>query len=287
MPGDYRGSAGVVLAGGRSSRMGTPKAGLEWHGSTLLYRTAAVLRRVVSGPVVVVAAPGQQLPRLPEGVSVVEDPIEGLGPMQGIASGLAAVSSQAPGAFVCSTDLPFLHPAFVAAVLRVLSDSDNADVALPVARGFRQPLAAAYRTGMFGLIEQRIADGDLRPGMLFHHCQVVELADADLLADPTLARLDPDLESVLNVNEPEDYATAREHSSPEVTVERFGALAINGHRGQRLIRAATLGDAAAKAGLSLDRHVLAALNGDEITRDPELPLVAGDTVSFLTADGGG
>ncbi|MGH3167275.1 MAG: molybdenum cofactor guanylyltransferase, partial [Trebonia sp.] len=32
-------SAGVVLAGGRSSRMGTPKAALEWHGSTLLYRT--------------------------------------------------------------------------------------------------------------------------------------------------------------------------------------------------------------------------------------------------------
>jgi molybdopterin-guanine dinucleotide biosynthesis protein A len=267
--------------------MGTPKAALGWHGSTLLYRTAAVLGRVVSGPVVVVAAPGQDLPRLPGGVTVVEDPVEGLGPMQGIASGLAAVTDQAPVAFVCSTDLPFLHPAFVSAVLRVLCDSRSADVALPVARGFRQPLAAAYRTEIFGLIEQRIAEGDLRPGMLFKHCRVVELADADLLADPMLARLDPHLESVLNVNEPEDYTTACEHPSPEVTVERFGALAINGHRGPRVVRAATLGDAAAEAGLSLDRHVLAALNGDEITRDTELPLVAGDTVSFLTADGGG
>lgn len=287
MPGDYGGSAGVVLAGGRSSRMGTPKAGLEWHGSTLLYRTASVLKRAVSGPVVVVAAPGQHLPRLPAGVTVVEDPVEGLGPMQGIARGLSAVADQARFAFVCSTDLPFLHPAFVTAVLRFLCDSSEADVVLPVARGFRQPLAAGYRTEIFGLIEQRIAEGDLRPGMLFEHCRVEQLADTDLLADPALGRLDPELESVLNVNEPGDYAAARERPAPEVVVERFGALAINGNRGPRVVRAATLGDAATEAGLSLDRHVLAALNGDEITRDAELPLVLGDTVSFLTADGGG
>jgi hypothetical protein len=49
-------SAGVVLAGGRSSRMGTPKAALEWHGSTLLRRTAGILARVTDGPVVVVRA---------------------------------------------------------------------------------------------------------------------------------------------------------------------------------------------------------------------------------------
>jgi molybdopterin-guanine dinucleotide biosynthesis protein A len=123
--------------------------------------------------------------------------------------------------------------------------------------------------------------------MLFEHCRVEQLSDADLLADPTLARLDPQLESVLNVNEPGDYAISRGRPAPEVVVERFGALAIGGNRGPRIVRAATLGVAAAKAGLSLDRHVLAALNGDEITRDPELPLVVGDTVAFLTADGGG
>jgi len=46
------GSAGVVLAGGRSSRMGTPKAALEWYGSTLLRRTVAILARATGGPVV-------------------------------------------------------------------------------------------------------------------------------------------------------------------------------------------------------------------------------------------
>ena len=103
----------MVLAGGRSSRMGAAKAGLDWHGSTLLYRAAAVLGRAVDGPVIVVAAPGQELPELPAGVAVVEDPVEGLGPMQGLAAGLAALADRADAAFACSTDLPFLHPAFV------------------------------------------------------------------------------------------------------------------------------------------------------------------------------
>jgi molybdopterin-guanine dinucleotide biosynthesis protein A len=44
--------------------MGTAKAALEWHGSTLLYRTSSLLRRTVGGPVVVVASPSQQLPAL-------------------------------------------------------------------------------------------------------------------------------------------------------------------------------------------------------------------------------
>ena len=46
-------AAGIVLAGGRSSRMGSPKAALEWHGSTLLRRVAGIVGRAVDGPVVV------------------------------------------------------------------------------------------------------------------------------------------------------------------------------------------------------------------------------------------
>jgi molybdenum cofactor guanylyltransferase len=265
--------------------MGRPKAWLEWHGSTLLYRAAAILARAVEGPVVVVAAPGQELPPLPRGVEVVEDPVEGLGPMQGLAVGLAAVADRAETAFVCSTDMPFLHPAFVRRVLRAVTP--GTDVALPVARGFRQPLAAGYRTGLAGLIEELLAQGDLRPGMIFKHCEVARLGDEELLADAELARNDPTLESVVNVNSPEDYAAARERVPPEVVVECFGTLARNGGHRPRGVRAATLGAAAAAVGLPLDRHVVAALNGDQVTREEALPLVAGDTVSFISADAGG
>jgi molybdopterin-guanine dinucleotide biosynthesis protein A len=283
-------AAGVVLAGGRSSRMGRPKADLAWHGSTLLHRTTALLARTVGGPVLVVAAPDQDLPELPPRVEVVADPVEGLGPMRGLATGLAALDGRAAVAFVCSTDLPFLHPVLVRAVLRGFAagpDADPVDVVLPVARGYRQPLAAGYRTALAGLVEKLLGEGDLRPGMLFRHCRVTQLDDAALLDDPDLARLDPDLDSLLNVNEPDDYAAALARPEPEVVVERFGALASGGRRGPRSVRAASLGAAAAAVGITLDRHIVAAVNGDQMTRDARIPLVAGDTVAFLSADAGG
>ena len=277
-------SAGIVLAGGRSSRMGTPKAALEWHGSTLLRRTAAILARVTEGPVVVVRAPGQDLPALPPGTEVVDDPHEGLGPVQGLAAGLAALAGRAEIAFVSSTDMPFLHPAFVRRVLRAAQE--GADVALPVARGYPQPLAAAYRTALAPVAERLVAEQRLRPAFLFEQCAVTRLDEAALRADPVLAALDPGLDSVVNVNSPADYQAARERPAPEVTIQRFGALA-DGHRGPQAVRAATVAGAAAEAGLSLDGHVVAALNGDQITRDGETPLAAGDTVFFLAADAGG
>ena len=77
--------------------MGAPKAALEWHGSTLLRRTVGIVARATGGPVVVVRARGQELPPLPPGTEVVDDPREGLGPVQGIAAGLAALGRTRPG----------------------------------------------------------------------------------------------------------------------------------------------------------------------------------------------
>jgi molybdenum cofactor guanylyltransferase len=277
-------AAGVVLAGGRSSRMGSPKAGLEWHGSTLLWRTVAILSRATDGPVVVVRAAGQELPALPSDAKVIDDPREGQGPVQGIATGLAALADLADVAFVSSTDMPFLHPAFVRRIIRAVDD--GADVGLPVARGYRQPLAAAYRTALAPAADLLVREGRLKPAFLFEECNVAVLDEAALRADPVLAALDPELDSVLNVNEPADYQSARARPAPEVTVQRFGVLA-DGRRGPELVRAATVAEAADAAGVELGRHVTAALNGDRITREGQTPLAAGDTVFFLSADAGG
>ena len=279
-------AAAVVLAGGRSSRMGSPKAALEWHGSTLLRRTVGVAGRGAGGPAIVVRAPGQPLPALGAGVQVVDDEQEGLGPLQGIAVGLAAARAQGcDAAFVCSTDLPFLHVAFVRAVLRHLDA--GTDVVLPHARGHRQPLAAAYATALVDRARALLAAGRLKPAFLFDDCAVTVLDDAALLADAGLAAADPSLESVVNVNEPDDYRAARSRTAPQVVVERFGVLGGGGGTAAQTVHAATLAEAAAAVHLALDRHVVAALNGDTITRDGQTPLVAGDRVAFLAADAGG
>jgi molybdenum cofactor guanylyltransferase len=264
------GAAGIVLAGGRSSRMGEPKSALEWHGSTMLRRTAALLARTVSGPVVVVRAPGQELPDLPAGIEVVADPVEGRGPLQGIATGLAAVEHRVPVAFVCSTDLPLLHPAFVRRVLRELTP--DLDVVLPVARGHQQPLAAAYRTALASHVAALIAAGRMRPGMLFAEVRVLRPDEHALLADPELAAADPELDSLFNVNEPADYRLARDRPAPQIAV-RFGAACAR-------VRAATLGAAAAAVGAVVGGPGTVGLNGVMVACDPQLPLAAGDEVTF-------
>ena len=280
-------AAGMVLAGGRSSRMGTPKAALEWHGSTLLRHVVGVVGRSVDGPVVVVRAPGQTLPRLPDGVEVVEDAREGRGPFQGLAAGLAAVRDRADGAYASSTDVPLLHPRFIRRVLGELDD--DVDVVLPEVGGFHHPLAAAYRTELVEVVERLIAEDRMRPAFLFEACRVRRL-DADaLLADPVLAAIDPDLDSLLNLNEPADYEAARARRAPEVAVRVLGALRAVSAVGDGVgrVAAATVGEAAAAGGLNLGGHVIACLNGERVTRDPQMPLVAGDSVSFQVADGGG
>ena len=273
-----------MLAGGRSSRMGEPKAGLEWHGSTLLRRVTGLAARGVDGPVVVVRAPGQDLPALPASVEVVEDTASAHGPLEGIATGLEALHERATHAFVCSTDLPLLHPAYVRVLARAGQD---VDVALPVVGGHRQPLAACYRTSLAARARELLAQDRARPAFLLEGADVRVLDERELLADTALAERDPQLQSVRGVNTPEELRALRELPAPEVLVQCFGVLASGGQHGGRTVHAATLAAAAQAVGLVLDRHLLAAVNGDQTVRDGELPLAEGDVVAFLSADAGG
>jgi len=112
--------------------------------------------------------------------------------------------------------------------------------------------------------------------LLPDHFRVRAYDEGALLADPVLAELDPDLDSVFNVNEPVHYAEARARPAPAVTV-------LAGRGGRRTVRAATLRGAALAVGIALDRPVVVVLNGAETSRDAELPLVAGDEVGFRAA----
>ena len=259
--------AGIVLAGGRSSRMGRPKAWLDWHGSTLLRRVCGLVARGAAGPVVVVRAPGQALPPLPPAVRVVEDEREGRGPLQGLLAGLEAAAGEEL-AFVAATDVPFLHPRFVAAVCDAAT-APGVDAAVPHVAGHRQPLLAAYRTALLPLLAELVAADRMGSASLFERCAVRWL-DAP-----------PQPESVRNLNTREDYERALAEPPPCVHVRCLGPLG----RPAADVRAATLGAAAERVGVALDHHVAAALNGDRVASDPAEPLAEGDEVA-LTAAGG-
>jgi molybdopterin-guanine dinucleotide biosynthesis protein A len=252
--------------------MGTPKPALDWHGSTLVRRAAAIVARAVDGPVVVVRAADQELPALPAAVEVADDAREGRGPLEGLAAGLAAIGDRAHVVYVSGVDAPLLHPAFVRRVLALLGP--DADVALPRAHGFPQPLAAAYRTTVATPLRALLReDGQLSTGALLRRCRVTELDEAMLLADADVAAFDPALDSLLNLNDPREYEAARRRPPPAVSVARGDGSA------PLAIRAATLVAAAAAARVRLGDGVLATVNGRPAD-DPQEPLVAGDVVSL-------
>ncbi len=266
-------AGGIVLAGGRSARMGAAKAGLEWHGSTLVHRVAGILGRSVDGPVVVVRAPGQALPRLPAGCEVVEDRRTDRGPLEALHGGLAALRGRVEVAFVSATDAPLLHPALVAAILARLTEED--EICAPVQDGVTHHLAGAYRVGVAAAVAELLAGDRLRLGLLLDRCRTRRLGPADLLADRRLAAADPGLDSLLNLNGPADYAAARARPAPEITVRGPAAGPPTP------ARAATLGGAAAALGLALAPGTPATVDGRPAPEDPELPLVRGDAVEFL------
>src|SRR5262245_8583674 len=101
--------SGVVLCGGKSTRMGTSKALLQFGPETMLQRVVRLLSEVVP-TIVVVAAAGQDLPDLPRHVTITRDEHEGRGPLEGLRAGLNALSSGAERAYVTSCDVPLLVP---------------------------------------------------------------------------------------------------------------------------------------------------------------------------------
>ena len=186
----------VVLAGGRSSRMGQPKALLDWHGLTAVEHAVAVVREGVGGgPVCVVRASGQELPSLD--AVVVDDPVAFGGPLAALRVGLEALAGEADVVFACGVDTPLLVPAFVRLVCGSVRDGDDAVV--PVVGGRAQPLLAAYRTSLLPVVRDLLEAGAAGLRDLPGACVVRQLSEEELRA------ADPELRSALNANTPEEW----------------------------------------------------------------------------------
>ncbi|MFA7249680.1 MAG: molybdenum cofactor guanylyltransferase [Dehalococcoidia bacterium] len=198
-PADRLEVTGIVLAGGRSRRMGRDKASLVLDGETLLQRTVRALSAVAT-EVVVVRAPGAALPPVvaPCPVVDVEDPVEGEGPLVGIAAGLEA--AHAPLAIVVGVDMPFLQPA----LLRLLAERvrGGARWVLPIAGHRPQPLCSAFARDALETLRAHIAAGDRAPMAVAADLGMVRL-------EPEAWRAaDPEGLSFMDVDTPEDFAAA-------------------------------------------------------------------------------
>ena len=191
-------AGGIVLCGGRSTRMGHSKALLAFGAETMLQRVVRLLGTVVS-PTVVVAAPQQSLPQLPASVTVTRDEREDRGPLEGLRAGLKALPDTVEVAYVTSCDVPLLVPGFVQEMIELLGDQDVAVVEID---GFPHPLSAVYRRSVLPHVESLLAADRLRPVFLFEVVRTHRVQPADLSA------VDPQLLTLRNLNNREDYMDA-------------------------------------------------------------------------------
>jgi len=191
-------SAGIILCGGQSKRMGAAKATLPFGDEQLLQRVTRIVGSVVS-PIVVVASPDQSLPALPTEVLVAHDRHQGQGPLEALAVGLSALPEASNIAFVTGCDIPLLRPAFIE---RMLALVDGYDAAIPEESNRFHPLCAAYRKAVLPRIETLLADGHRRMGFLIDSLSV-RTVSPDEWKDVDSRSL-----SLRNVNNPADYREA-------------------------------------------------------------------------------
>jgi molybdopterin-guanine dinucleotide biosynthesis protein A len=189
---------GIVLCGGQSRRMGRPKAWLPFAGELMLPRVVRLLQGV-GEPVVVVAAPEQDVPPLPGDVAIVRDAENDRGPLQGLAAGLAALAGKVDAAYLSSCDVPFLQPAFVRRVIALFGDHL---ICVPQVGDHHHPLAAVYRVEVLDAVHTLLRENRLRPYYLF------EAVKTRVLSADEIRDADPTFQTLRNLNTPEEYEAA-------------------------------------------------------------------------------
>jgi molybdenum cofactor guanylyltransferase len=212
-PGDL---TGIILAGGKSRRMGgRNKAFLELGGHPLI---EIVIGHVQSVCAEVMIVAGDTSPYTGLGVPLVEDRFRGVGVLGGLHAGLEAASHEL--ALIAGCDMPFLNPD----LLRAFAEwAERYDVAVlrhapphsPPLRGgdapqgqkgrqFIEPLHAAYRRTCLPAIEAAISAGERRIVSFFPHVRVRYVTSAEIVS------IDPGLRSFRNVNTPEEWEAVQE-----------------------------------------------------------------------------
>ena len=189
---------GVVLAGGKSRRLGRDKAVEPIDDRPLIGRVIDVLANVADESVVVVdeAERGRELP-LPPSTQIVTDLYPCGGSLGGIFTGLTAARNE--WAVVAACDMPFLN---VRLLDHLLSQRSDSDAVVPVLDGRPEPTHAAYSKACLPHMERRLKAGDLKISGFFDDVRVA------FVPQEAVESLDPDRLSFFNINTQQDLDRA-------------------------------------------------------------------------------
>lgn len=189
-------TAGFVLAGGRSSRMGSDKAFLELSGRSLI--TIALEKAASVAHQIGIVGPRDRFQGL--GVPIVEDVYRDAGPLGGIHAALS--SSTAELNLIISVDTPFLDPGFLRFIMEE-ANRTGAVVTSPRVRGRLEPLCSVYRRGFSATAETALRAGEHRIAPLFAQVTLRTIEEAEV------ARFESGAAMFDNLNTPADLERAQ------------------------------------------------------------------------------
>lgn len=179
---------GIVLAGGKSSRMGFNKALIEFGGRRLIEATVDCLAALF--PEVLIIANDPPLYAY-LGRKVVPDLIPESGSLGGIYTGLSVASH--PTSFFAACDMPFLNADLITLLVH---EAEGWDAVVPLVGGELQPLHAVYAKTCLPFMKEAIGGGVLKIARFFPKVKV------KIIEEPALRAVDPHLLGFMNVNTP-------------------------------------------------------------------------------------
>ncbi|MBE5104713.1 molybdenum cofactor guanylyltransferase [Bacillus thuringiensis] len=196
--------AGIVLAGGISSRFGEPKALVSWKESTFIEHILKVMESTLQEVVVISHSDIKERVEQLVQVSVIEDipHYKGNGPLAGIVSGMEYI--EADWYVIMPCDAPNVSHEWFIILLELTSD--EYDAVVPIINGRKQPLLAAYHNRVKEKIYTLLQEEKRSMGQLLSQCNVKYVAGEDIQANA---------DWFMNVNTKEEYVQARKDLSNE------------------------------------------------------------------------
>lgn len=143
----------VILAGGKSSRMGCDKAFLEVNGQSLLARQIDAVKAAGAGKVLIAGRAGADYSRFD--CRVLEDRFRDAGPLAGIESALGATTS--PLLLVRAVDMPRINPVLVQGLVEQCEGETGI---VPIFQGAIEPLVAVYPRSALGIATSMLSTPD-------------------------------------------------------------------------------------------------------------------------------
>ena len=187
---------GIILAGGKSNRMGKDKALIELSGKRLIERVmSSFLEASIFSRVIIITNDPERYEEF--GVETAPDIYPGVGVLGGIHAGLSHTEDEA--AFITACDMPLIKPGMIKYVRDSLGDYD---AAVPRVRGYMEPLFAVYRKTCLPMIEKAILSGERKILSFFKEISLTEITEDEMRS------IDPELTSFFNINSPEDLLGA-------------------------------------------------------------------------------